>query len=167
MLLDDTNHQVPTGEIGKICCKGPATYDCYYKDPEGTAKTICGEYVTVGDMGRFDDEGYLYFEGRSHDMIKTGGINVFAQEVEAAIAKHPEIKEVSVIGVPDHRWVEAIKAVVVLKEGSKVTQEDVIAFSKDKLPSYKAPKSVEIVGELPKNLMGKVLKDEVKKRFSL
>jgi acyl-CoA synthetase (AMP-forming)/AMP-acid ligase II len=74
VLLDDENRQVPVGGIGRICCKGPGTYDCYYKDSAATARTIWGEYISVGDMGRFDEEGYLYFEGRSQDMIKTGGM---------------------------------------------------------------------------------------------
>ncbi|MCC6887325.1 MAG: AMP-binding protein [Hyphomicrobiales bacterium] len=166
VLLDDGDRQVAVGEIGRICCKGPGTYDCYYRDPEATARTMCGEYVSVGDMGRFDEEGYLYFEGRSQDMIKTGGMNVYAQEVEDELAKHPDIKEVCVIGVPDERWIEAVKAVVVLKEGSSLTQDGVIAFGKESLPSFKAPKSVAFVRELPRNLMGKVLKEELKRRFT-
>jgi len=167
VLLDEMNNEVPAGQIGRICCRGPATYDSYYKDPVATSQTICGEYITVGDLGRFDAEGYLYFEGRSQDMIKTGGINVYAQEVEAELRKHPQIKEVAVIGVPDPRWSEAVKAIIVLQEGSKLSENEIIAFGREALSSHKAPKSVEIVAALPKNLMGKVLKEELKKKFGL
>ena len=165
VLLDENNNEVPNGEVGRICCKGPGMYDCYYKEPEATSETFFGEYIAVGDLGHFDDEGYLYFEGRTRDIIKTGGINVYAPEVEAQLIRHPEIREVAVIGIPDEKWIEAIMAIIVLTDGSDLSKSEVIQFSKDNLSSFKAIKSVEFVDELPKNLMGKVLKKELKHRF--
>ena len=164
-LLDQEGKEVPYGEVGEICVLSPFQFDEYYKDKEATDATKRGPYRTVGDLGRRDENNYIYFVGRERDVIKSGGINIYSPEIEEALVKHPSIKEAAVIGVPDPEWIEAIKAIVVVKEGEEVTGEELISFCKEKIASYKKPRSVEFVSELPRNLTGRVLKEELKNKY--
>jgi acyl-CoA synthetase (AMP-forming)/AMP-acid ligase II len=164
-LLDDGGNEVAWGEDGEICVRSPFQFDEYYKDPEATQAVRRGSFLSVGDMGRRDEEGYIYFVGRKRDIIKSGGINIYAPEIEEVLLRHSGIKDAAVIGVPDPEWIEAIKAIVVMKEGARVTEEEIISYCRENMASYKKPRSVEFISELPRNLNGKVIKEELRKKY--
>jgi acyl-CoA synthetase (AMP-forming)/AMP-acid ligase II len=117
-------------------------------------------------LGYYDDKGFVYIADRKKDMIITGGENVYPIEVENVLYRHPAVKETAVIGVPDPYWVERVHALVVLKESAQVAEEEIIGFCREQIAHYKAPKSVEFVESLPKNPQGKILKREIRKRYS-
>lgn len=161
-ILDDDGNEVPQGEVGEICTRSESRYDGYYKDEALTAETRRGDYLTVGDLGRIDAEGLLWFTGRKRDIIKSGGINIYAPEIEEALASHPEIAEAHCVGLPDPRWTEAICAVVVPAPGARLTQDDVVAYADTRLDRYKRPRRVVFMATVPRNLTGRVLKAELK-----
>jgi acyl-CoA synthetase (AMP-forming)/AMP-acid ligase II len=139
----------------------------YYKNPEETAKTLRGGWLHTGDLGKVDAEGFLYFVDRKKDMIKSGGLNIYSKEVEEVLAKHPKIVEAVVVGVPDEKWGETVKAVVVVQTGESLSEGEVIDHCKQYLASYKKPTSVAFLDALPKTQTGnKVLKRELRERFS-
>lgn len=160
-ILDDDGKELGVGEVGEICCRSDSQYDEYYKDEEKTAETRRGDYLTVGDLGYIDEHGMLFFAGRKRDIIKTGGINVFAPEIEEALEHHPAIQEAVCIGLPDRKWVELICAVIVKKPGASLTEEDVAQFAEERLAKYKKPRRVVFMDSVPKNLTGRVLKTEL------
>jgi acyl-CoA synthetase (AMP-forming)/AMP-acid ligase II len=137
----------------------------YWERPEATAETLRGGWLHTGDVAYMDEHGYVYILDRTKDMIISGGSNVYPREVEEVLLQHPAISEVGVIGVPDELWGEAVKAVVVLKQGATATAEEIIAFAGERMAGYKKPKSVDFVAELPKNPVGKVLKRELRDRY--
>jgi len=137
----------------------------YWKRPEETAAAMAGGWFHTGDVGYFDADGYLYIHDRLKDMIVTGGENVYPTEVENVLVKHPAISEATVVGVPDARWGEAVKAVVVLKPGHSAAADDIIAFARAYLAGYKLPKSIDFVESVPRNALGKVLRREVRNRY--
>ena len=137
----------------------------YWKNPEATTETLRGGWLHTGDLGTMDENGYIYILDRAKDMIISGGENIYSREIEDVILKHPSIHEVAVIGVPDEKWGEAIKAIVSLREGQTVTDEEIIDFCKQHLASYKKPKSVEFIESIPKNAYGKVLKKELREKY--
>ena len=137
----------------------------YWRNPEATANTLRNGWLHTGDVGRMDENGYVFLMDRSKDMIISGGENIYPREIEEVVARHPAVREVVVIGVPDPQWGEAIKAVVALKEGSSVTADELIAFCKDHIASYKKPKSVDFVDDLPKSNYGKLLKRELRAKY--
>jgi acyl-CoA synthetase (AMP-forming)/AMP-acid ligase II len=153
---------VKTGEIGEIIARGPDIMQGYYKDPELTAETIKNGWIHSSDMAKVDDEGYIYIVDRKKDMIISGGFNVYPSEVENVLYTHPAVFEACVVAVPDEKWGEAIKAVVVLKPGVQVTAEALIEHCGQSLSSFKKPRSVDFVKELPKNPNGKIAKRLVK-----
>jgi fatty-acyl-CoA synthase/long-chain acyl-CoA synthetase len=153
-LVDDNDNEVPQGSIGEITVSAPYLMKGYLNQPEITAKTIKNGWLYTGDMGRFDDEGYLYIVDRKKDMIVTGGMNVFSAEVEECLAKHPCVRQVSVIGVPDEKWGEAVTAVVVCN--GVTTAEEIIEFCRGKVSKYAVPKNVFFQDSLPMTLIGKV-----------
>lgn len=157
-LLNDAGEEVPRGEVGIIYSRGLTQCDGYFNMPEETEVARMGEWFTVGDMGRQDEEGYLYVVDRRQDMVISGGVNIYPVEVEEVLSSHPKILEVACIGVPDEKWGEALKALVVLKQGEDATEEEIIRFCEGKLAGYKKPKSVDFVEGLPKSPAGKVLK---------
>jgi acyl-CoA synthetase (AMP-forming)/AMP-acid ligase II len=122
-------------------------------------------WVHTGDMGYYDEEGYIYIADRKKDMIISGGENVYPREVEEVLYSHPAVMEVAVIGVPDPYWIERVHAVVAIKKGASTTAEELIAFCKKKIAGYKVPKSVEFVASLPKNPAGKILKRELRAKY--
>ena len=130
----------------------------YWNSPEINAQVMKKGWVYTGDVGRMDEDGYIFLMDRKKDMIVTGGSNVFSREIEDVIAGHAGVADVSVIGVPDEHWGEVVKAVVVLREGVTLEQADVIAHCRGAIAGFKSPKLVEFVEELPKNVAGKVLK---------
>ncbi len=163
-LLDPNGNDVPRGEVGEIYTLTTTHFNGYWQLPEATAESFRGQWVTVGDMGRLDDEGYLYLVDRKKDMIITGGENVFPREIEEILHTHPAVLEVGVIGVEDDYWGEAVKAVVVFREGQSVGEEELISFCREYLAKYKIPKTFAIIDKLPRNAGGKILKTELRKR---
>src|SRR5919109_5415301 len=161
-IVDDNDQPVTVKQVGEIICQSPLATHGYYKNPEATDASFRDGWFYTGDLGYFDEDGYLFVVGRKKDMVKSGGISVYPLEIESVIYSHPDIQEAAVIGVPDPQWGEAVKAVLVLKSGSKIRGEDLIEFCKERLSSYKVPKSVDIVSSLPHTEIGKVNKVKVK-----
>ena len=165
-IADDDGKEMPVGEVGEILVKSDHLMAGYWRDPEATREVLKGGWLYTGDVGKFDDNGFLYIVDRKKDMLISGGYNIYPKEVEDAIYKQPAVKEVAVIGIPDPEWGESVMAVVVLKEGMKATQEDIINACKDELAGYKKPRSVEFVPELPKNPTGKIEKKSLREKYS-
>lgn len=168
-LVNDRNEEVAPGEAGEILVRsGPAgcyvTMRGYFNQPEATAETIADGWVRTGDMGRFDEDGYLYIVDRKKDMVLSGGYNIYCKEVEACITGIPGVKEVAVIGVPDEVFGESVAAYIELDPGAAVDAERVIAHCRERMASYKKPKHVHFLPELPRNSMGKVLKYALRER---
>jgi fatty-acyl-CoA synthase len=167
-LLDEKNEPVKAGESGEICVRAPLVMKGYHGLPEATAEALAGGWLHTGDVGRFDDEGYLYIVDRKKDMIVTGGFNVFPREIEDVIAAHPAVAQVAVIGVPDERWGEAVKAVVVLRKGtspSDALAEEIVAKVKDAKGSVHAPKSVDFVESIPLSALAKPDKKALRAKY--
>jgi acyl-CoA synthetase (AMP-forming)/AMP-acid ligase II len=156
---------LPPGGIGEIATRSDLVMKGYWRNPEATAAAIRDGWLYTGDVGYLDEAGYLFILDRSKDMIISGGENIYPREVEEVIIRHPAVREVAVIGVPDPAWGEAVKALVVVKPGGVLSEQDVIAWCKEGLASYKKPRSVEFVAELPKNNYGKVLKRELRAQY--
>jgi len=149
---------LPAGEVGEIVMRGPSVMKGYYKDEEKTDAAFKGGWLHTGDIGRFDEEGFLYFVDRMKDIIKSGGENVSSQEVEAVVLKHEKVMQAAVIGMPHEHWVEMVTAVVVPNPGVELTEDELVAYCKENLAGYKVPKKVIIAGEMPMSPSGKVLK---------
>ena len=164
-IVDENNNPVAVNEVGEIICQSPLATEGYYMNPEATNASFRDGWFYTGDLGYFNEEGYLFVVGRKKDMVKSGGISIYPLEIEGVLYQHPEVIEAAVIGVSDHQWGEALKAVVVLKEGSQVSGEALMQFCKEQLASYKVPKSVDIVAALPHTEVGKVNKVKLKERI--
>jgi long-chain acyl-CoA synthetase len=137
----------------------------YWNKPEATTETLRDGWIHTGDLATIDDKEYITIVDRSKDIIITGGYNVYAREVEDVLYAHPAVREAAVIGVPDKDWGETVKAVVALKPGSKATEAEIIEHCRKLLTSYKKPKSVEFMDELPKSSIGKILKRDIKEKY--
>jgi acyl-CoA synthetase (AMP-forming)/AMP-acid ligase II len=164
-IFDPQEEELPPGEMGEIVTRSDLVMKGYWRNPEATADTIKSGWLHTGDMGYMDENGYLFIMDRSKDMIISGGENIYPREIEEVLVRHPAIREVAVIGVPDPKWGEAIKAIVALVPGQSATEEELISFCKDNIASYKKPKSVDFVDELPKNNYGKILKRELRAKY--
>ena len=165
-VVDEAGNDLPPGEIGEIVARGPRVMSGYWKDEEKTAKTIDKDgWVHTGDMGYVDEDGYFYLAGRATDMIIRGGENISPEEVENVLHSHPKIEEAAVIGVPDEEWGEVPQAVVVLREGETATAEEIMEYCRANLSSFKRPRSVVFVAELPRNPIGKVLKRVLREQY--
>lgn len=164
-LLDDHDNEVPAGQAGEICVRGPLVMAGYHGLPEQTAEAFSGGWMHTGDVGRFDEDGFLYIVDRKKDMIITGGFNVFPREVEDVIATHPAVAQVAVIGVPDERWGEAVKAFVVARPGETVDADELVALVKEAKGSVQAPKSVDIVEAIPLSPLGKPDKKALRDQY--
>ena len=164
-VVDDKDKDVEPGEVGEIVVKSKAVMQEWWRRPQETAETIVNGWVHTGDMGRYDERGYIYIVDRKKDMIISGGENIYPREVEEILYQHPFIQEAAVIGIPDTYWVERVHAVVVLREGAGVTPEEIMEFCKKRIARYKAPKSVELVTALPKTPSGKILKRELREKY--
>ena len=162
-IVDDSDNELPVGQIGEIIINTPYTMKCYLNQPELTAKTIVDGWLHTGDMGRVDEEGYVYIVDRKKDMIISGGMNVFPTEVEEVIRKHPQVNEVSVIGIPDDHWGEAVTACVVRK--GDVSEDDIKNYCKDRLSKYAQPKTVIFKEQLPHTLIGKIDKRALREPY--
>ncbi len=165
-IWDEYCHDVPVGEVGEIVYSGPSVMKEYYKDPEATSAAMTGGYFHSGDLVRKDEEGFVYVVDRKKDMIISGGENVYPAEVETVLLRHPKVQEAVVIGVPDAKWGESVKAVVKLKPDITATVDEIIDYCKDNIARYKVPKSVDFVAEFPVTSTGKILKRELRKIYS-
>jgi acyl-CoA synthetase (AMP-forming)/AMP-acid ligase II len=161
-IFGSDGRELPSGEMGEIVTRSDLVMKGYWRNPEATSETLRNGWLHTGDMGYMDEKGYLFIMDRSKDMIISGGENIYPREIEEVLIQHPAVREVAVIGVPDPKWGEAVKAVVSLVEGRSVTAEDLIAFCRDRMASYKKPRSVDFVGALPKNNYGKILKRDLR-----
>ncbi len=160
------NTEVPLGEIGEVCIKSPSNTAGYWKLPDATASTIDADgWLHTGDAAIMDADGYIYIQDRIKDMIISGGENVYPAEVESAIYGHPAIAEVAVIGIPSARWGEEVKACVVAKPGHEVDANDVIAYARERVAAFKAPKTVDVIPEMPRNPSGKILRRQLRAPF--
>ena len=164
-ILDDNNNPLPVNKVGEIVCQSPLATHGYYKNPEATSVSFRDGWFYTGDLGYFDVEGYLFVVGRKKDMVKSGGISIYPLEIESVLYGHPDVLEAAVIGVPDPQWGEALKAVVVLRDGARITGAELQHFCKERLSSYKVPKSIDFVSSLPHTEIGKVNKVKVREMF--
>ncbi len=162
-VFDVDNQEVPTGEVGEIVIRGNNVMKGYYNKPEATAEAFQGTtWFHTGDLGRMDEDGYLFIVDRVKDMIIRGGFNVYPREVEEVLMTHPAVSLASVIGVPHDQHGEEIKAYLVLNPGQNVSEEDIVAWSKEQMAAYKYPRIVEFRDALPMTATGKILKKELK-----
>ena len=166
-VVDDAMNDVAVGEVGEIVHRSPHLMLGYFHDDERTAAAFSGDWFHSGDLGVIDDEGYITVVDRKKDMIKTGGENVASREVEEMIYRLPQVSEVAVIGLPDPKWVEAVTAVVVLKAGQALTEQQLIDHCTQHMAAFKAPKRVVFTDALPKNPSGKLLKRELRKTIAV
>jgi long-chain acyl-CoA synthetase len=166
-LVDDAGVEVSVGEAGEMLVRAGipgrfTTMRGYYNRPEETAATITDGWVHTGDMARFDVDGYLYIVDRKKDMVLSGGFNIYTKEVEQTLLEHPAIADVAVVGVPDPIYGEAIVAFIEARNGQALTEASVIEHSKSRIASYKKPKYIYFVDALPRNALGKILKNELR-----
>lgn len=164
-VVDEEGAAVPPEGIGEIVVRGPAVFPGYWENPEATGQVLREDGLHTGDLGRFDEEGYLYIVGRKKDVIISGGMNIYPEEVELLLRRYPDIADVAVIGVPDERWGESVLAVVQPAAGHTVTAEEVVGRCRAGLASYKKPRYVEFTDELPRTASGKVQKHELRARY--
>jgi fatty-acyl-CoA synthase len=164
-VIDDDGHEVAVGERGEIVVKGPNVMKGYWGHPDATREVIVDGWFHTGDIGKRDADGYFFILDRKKDMIISGGENVYPAEVEDALYQHPDIKEVAVIGVQHPRWGETVRAVVVVKDGATLNEQEVIDYTQGRLARYKQPRSVMFTDALPRNPTGKVLKFELREKF--
>ncbi len=165
-ILDEAGNELPTGEVGEIVARGPRVMSGYWKDAEKTAKTLTKDgWLRTGDMGYMDEDGYFYLAGRGDDLIIRAGENISPEEVENVLYAHPAVEEVAVIGVPDPEWGQEVKAIVALKKGETATPEELIEFCRERLSSFKRPRSVVFVDMLPRTSTGKVLKRVLREQY--
>lgn len=163
--LEDGRHLAPN-DLGEIVIRSPSVMLGYYNKPEETQKTIVDGWLYTGDIGYMDEEGYFYITDRKKDLIIVGGFNVFPREIDELIYQHPKVKEGITIGLPDPRKGDRIKVYIVLKEGETATPEEFIAYFKERLTPYKVPSEVEFRTELPKSMIGKILRRALREEES-
>lgn len=161
LSMEDPTVNLPPRQVGEVAIKGPMVMKGYWNKPEDTKQSFLDGYLLTGDLGYFDEDGYLYISGRKKEMIKASGFSVFPTEVEGYLYKHPAVKEACVVGVPDAYRGEEIKAYIVLKDGMSVTEEEMVSWAKQHMADYKYPRIVEFRSELPKTGSGKILRRQL------
>jgi len=155
-IADDDSREVPLGSEGEVCVRTPLAIQGYYQNPQATDEFLQGGWCHTGDIGFLDNEGYLHISGRKKNMIKSGGISVFPEEIEDTLRKHPDVTDAAVIGFKSPEWSEAVQAFVVLRSGADCNANALIQFCKESLATYKAPKIVEFLPSLPRTGLGKI-----------
>ncbi len=163
-VVDDEGRVCAPDEVGELFSTSPYLFNGYWKRPDETAEAYQDGWVTVGDLVRRDEEGYLYIVDRKKDMVISGGINIYPREVEEVLVTHPQISDVAVIGVPDEKWGESLKAFIVLRGKASLDAEAVAEFCEGRISRIKIPRGVEVVDAIPRNATGKVLKTELRQR---
>jgi acyl-CoA synthetase (AMP-forming)/AMP-acid ligase II len=164
-IVDENDRELPPGEIGEICGRGPQIMTGYWKLPEASAEALRGGWMHTGDAGCLDAEGFLYIKDRVKDMILSGGENIYPREVEDVLFSHPSVADAAVIGVPSERWGEEVKAIVVLRAGASASPDELMDWCKGRIAAYKRPRSVDFIDVLPRNASGKVLKRELREPY--
>ncbi|MEY2419397.1 MAG: steroid-24-oyl-CoA synthetase, partial [Actinomycetota bacterium] len=165
-IRDEDGNDLPVGERGEVWFKGPSLIRGYWNKPEATAETIVNGWLRSGDLGRLDEEGFLYIEDRAKDMVLRGGENVYSAEVEAAIYEHPAVYEAAVFGVPHERLGEEVAAVICVRDGESLDAESLQAYLREHLAPFKVPSKIVFTSEqLPRNAAGKILKRELRDHF--
>lgn len=164
-VVDENGEEAPFGEVGEIWTKSPGVSEGYWDNPEATKSTFVNGWCKTGDLGKWDEEGYLYIVGRKKDMIRSGGENIYAAEIEDVLYRHKAVKKASVIGIPDPKYLEAVCAVIVLKENEKATEEEIIRYCRQYLAGYKCPKKVVFTDEIPMTPSGKVKKFVLREKY--
>jgi acyl-CoA synthetase (AMP-forming)/AMP-acid ligase II len=164
-IVDPTGSTLAPRLVGEVICRTTKNMKGYWNRDADTARTLKGEWLHKGDAGYLDEEGYLFIEDRIKDMIVSGGENVYPAEIEKVLIGHPDVTDVAVIGVPDERWGEAIKALVVVRQGSATNVSEILLYARKFLAGYKVPKSVDFVSQLPRNAAGKILKRELREPY--
>jgi fatty-acyl-CoA synthase len=157
-ICAESGSALPPGEIGEICVCAPWTTPGFWKRPELDRERLQGGWLRTGDLGRMDSQGYVFLADRSEDKIITGGFNVYPAEIEGALAEHPAVAECAVFAIPDPKWGEAVRAAVTLRPGHRVSPEELINFCKEQLARFKVPKAIDVMEELPKSGVGKILR---------
>jgi acyl-CoA synthetase (AMP-forming)/AMP-acid ligase II len=165
-IFDDEDREVPTGEIGEVVARAPHVMKGYWNRLDATAETLRNGWLHTGDVGRFDEEGYLYIVDRKKDMIISGGSNVYAREVEQSLLAMDAVKEVAVIGLPHPKWGEMVTAILVSRSGAPVRDDEMEKFCRANIADYRRPKKFIWVDSLPRNAYGKVLKRELRTRHA-
>ena len=160
--VDTGTRELPVGEHGEICIKGPQVMTGYYNKPEETANSLRDGWFYTGDIGYFDEEGYLTISDRKKDVIVASGFNIFPKEIDEILFEHPKIHEACCIGIPDGYRGETVKAYIVAKPGETLTKQEVVAFCKERMTAYKVPTEVEFIAELPKSAIGKIMRRELR-----
>jgi fatty-acyl-CoA synthase len=160
-IADSELREVPLGEEGEICVRTPLAVQGYYRNPQATKEFFHGGWCHTGDIGFMDEDGYLHVSGRKKNMIKSGGISIFPEEIEEILRKHPQVADAGVIGIKNSEWVEGVKALVILKSGVSCEAETLIRHCKSYLAAYKAPKIVEFVTSLPRTALGKIDREKL------
>ena len=161
-IVDENDKEMPIGEMGELIVKGPNVSPGYYNLPEETAKSFKDGWLYTGDMAKMDDDGYLYIVERKKDLIIRGGFNIVPRDLEEVLHQHPAVLEAAAIGVPDPIMGEEIKAYIVIREGEKVSEDDIIKHCQEHLAKYKTPKYVEFMDALPRNPIGKIMRKKLR-----
>jgi long-chain acyl-CoA synthetase len=164
-ITDKQGKDVKTGTPGEIAARSDRCMSTYWKMPEETAKTIKNGWLYTGDVGIMDEDGYVYLVDRKKDMIISGGENIYSKEVEDVMYLHPAVADAAVIGVPDEKWGESVKALIVLKPGMTATEKELIDFCKERLASYKKPKTIDFYDSFPKTATSKIKKAELREKY--
>jgi acyl-CoA synthetase (AMP-forming)/AMP-acid ligase II len=163
--VDDEGRQVLDGDVGEVLVKGDHIMKGYWNQPDETAKTLKNGWIHTSDLGFSDPNGYIFLVDRKRDVIISGGFNIYSKEIEDTISLCPKVQDVAVVGVPDEKWGEAVKALVIPKAGVELKENEIIDFCKTRLASFKKPKTVEVVQSLPYNPYGKIQKSVIKERY--
>jgi len=164
-VVDPLDVELLPGEIGEIVYRGVGIMEGYWGRPDDTATAVRGGWFHTGDAGSIDADGFVYIRDRIKDMIVSGGENIYPAELESVLADHPAVSDVAVIGVPDDRWGETVKAIVVRKAGTELTGQEIIEWSGDRLAGFKRPRSVDFVDAIPRNPSGKILKRQLREPY--
>ncbi len=164
-IVDEDDNEAPCGVAGELCVRGEGVMKGYWNKPDESAWSLRGGWQHTGDVCKMDGDGFLYYVDRKKDMIKTGGENVYSKEVEDVLYTHPAVGEAAVIGVPDEKWGEAVKALIVAREGEKATPEELIAHCRKRIAGFKCPKSIEFMETLPRTSLGKIDKQGLREPY--
>ncbi|NPU85227.1 MAG: AMP-binding protein [Syntrophaceae bacterium] len=164
-IIDMNGRDLPRNQVGEICVAGPMVTRGYNKNPEANRQAFHDRFMGIGDMGYMDDKGYVYIVDRKSDMIISGGMNIYPAEIEAVMIGHPVIAEIAVIGVPDEKWGESVKAIIRLEPGKTSTAREIIEWCRGKMAGYRIPKSVDFVDDFPRTAIGKVQKSVLRKKY--
>jgi acyl-CoA synthetase (AMP-forming)/AMP-acid ligase II len=164
-IVDENDDEVPVGQPGEVVARGDVVMSGYWADPEATAETMRGGWLHTGDIGAFDERGYLFLLDRAKDVIISGGNNIYPREVEEVLVNHPLVATAVVLGIPDDYWGEAVHAVVVLEPDAEMTAQEIIAHCGQHLAGYKKPKGVDFLPELPVSGYGKVQRREMREQY--